>query len=134
MFFLFVVRSNACLGVDFIFFVSDIFVVSLGCLVLYQKHVRFGLIVVLLLALKLCLWVCMCAHTYVCIRILMPRNVDLGFLQFWLFCLVLIIYLSLSESSFHLFRSRVSIVWFRNMHLIGMMSIIWFMNMKIVTC
>ena len=66
----------------FFFCLSLIFVLSLGCLVLYQKHVRFGLIVVLLLALKLCLWVCMCAHTYVCIRILMPRNADLGFLQF----------------------------------------------------
>ena len=35
MLFLFVVRSNACLGVDFILFIFDIFVLSLGCLDLY---------------------------------------------------------------------------------------------------
>ena len=37
--FLFVVRSNACLGIDFFiffyFFIFDIFVVSLGYLVIY---------------------------------------------------------------------------------------------------
>ena len=58
------VRNSFC----FVYF--DIFVLSLGCLVLYKKHVRFGLIAVLLLALKLCFLVCMCAHTYVCISIL----------------------------------------------------------------
>ena len=47
-------------------------------------------------------------HTYVCVHILMPRNIDLGFLQFWLFFLVLIICLSFVECSFHKFRSRVS--------------------------
>ena len=89
MLFLFVVRSNACLRIDFVLFIFDIFVVSLGCLVLYYNHFRFGLIVILLLALKMCFWACMNAYTYVCIRILkacvhalMPRNADLGFLQF----------------------------------------------------
>ena len=43
---LFVVRSNACLGVDFVLFIFNIFVVSLGCLVLYNKHARYRLIVV----------------------------------------------------------------------------------------
>ena len=32
---LFVVRSNTCLGIDFVLFIFDIFVVSLGCFVLY---------------------------------------------------------------------------------------------------
>ena len=35
MLFLFVVRSNACLGIDFVLFIMDIFVVSLGCLFLH---------------------------------------------------------------------------------------------------
>ena len=33
--FLFVVRSNACLGIDFVLFILDIFVVSIGYLILY---------------------------------------------------------------------------------------------------
>ena len=82
MLLLFVVRFNACLGIDFVLFIFDIFVVSLDCLVLYSKHVRFSLIVILLLALKLCFWARMHAHAYVCVHILVPRNADLGFLQF----------------------------------------------------
>ena len=53
MLLLFVVRSNACLGIDFVLFIFDIFVVSLGCLVLYKKHVRFGLICYFVVGFKI---------------------------------------------------------------------------------
>ena len=43
-----------------------------------------------------------------CIRILMPKNLDLGFLIFCLFFFVLIVCLSLVESIFHMFSSRVN--------------------------
>ena len=33
--FFFVVRSNVCLGIDFVLFILDIFVISLGCFILY---------------------------------------------------------------------------------------------------
>ena len=35
MLLLFVIKSNACLGIDFVLFIFDIFVISLDCLVLY---------------------------------------------------------------------------------------------------
>ena len=80
MLLLFVVRSNACLGIDFVLFIFDIFVVSLGCLVLYYNHIRFDLIVILLLALKLCFWACMHVHTYECVRILEAYHVSIRIL------------------------------------------------------
>ena len=63
------------------------------------------------------MYLCMCmhirgmrTHTYVCVCILVPGNTDFGvlILFFVLFCFVLIIYLGLVESSFHMFSIRVS--------------------------
>ena len=79
---LFVVKSNACLGIVFVLFIFYIFIVSLGplgCLVIYQKHVRFCLIVVLLLALKLCFWARMCVHAqFMCTHTRSKRNHTIG--------------------------------------------------------
>ena len=52
--FLFVFRSNACLGIDFVLFILDIFVVGLGCLFLYYNHVRLLVSLVFVSALFLC--------------------------------------------------------------------------------
>ena len=76
---LFVVKSNACLGIVFVLFIFYIFIVSLGCLVIYQKHVRFCLIIVLLLALKLCFWAYMCVHAqFMCTHTRSKRNHTIG--------------------------------------------------------
>jgi len=53
------------------------------------------------------LGVCVCIQLG-CACILVPRNVDLGFLLFCIFRLVLIMCLGFVMSSFHMFRSRVS--------------------------
>ena len=45
---------------------------------------------------------------HVCGCILVPRNLDLGFLQFYLFCFALILCLGLVKSSFHIFSFKVS--------------------------
>ena len=81
---MFVVRFNACLGIDFVLFILDIFVVSLGCLFLYYKNVRFLVSLVFIFALFPCLWVsglrllgaCLRMHNFVhvcrlevCVRI-----------------------------------------------------------------
>ena len=122
MLLLFVVKSNVCLGIVFVLFIFYIFVVSLGCLVIYHKHVRFCLIVVLLFGLKLCFWACMrmharfmCTHT----RSMRMHTIEIRThtraqkcifrsFAFYLFCLVLITCLVFVESNFHMFRSRVN--------------------------
>ena len=87
--FLFVVRSNAYVRnrfCFFIFFILDIFVVSLGCLILYYKYVRLFNILVFGLGFSGCvcvrmLKVCICiqldcvrkpmyAHAYSCLETL----------------------------------------------------------------
>ena len=67
MLLLFVVRSNACLGIDFVLFIFDIFVVSLGCLVLYKKHVRFGLICYFVVGFEI-VFLGVYAYAYLCMR------------------------------------------------------------------
>ena len=99
MLLLFVVRSNACLGLYFVLFILDIFVVSLGCLFLYQKHVRLLVSLVFVSAMFFAFLflsqgsrACLHTHTtglrmqaHVCECILLPRNPNLSFLLLFLY-------------------------------------------------